>query len=342
MTASAAQDDDTVRKPTGKKGDGDAKDNDQPLPASRVHKPVLWHQQSAIASLDLLAGQGGEKHAPRPPFTFLEESKSGTNPKFDAEDADGKKWRVKLGDEARPEVAASRLLWAVGYYANDDYLLPSAAVAGIKMKRGGGGVKNGVVSDARFARKPGGQKKIGIWEWRDNPFSGTRELNGLRVMMAVLNNWDLKDVNNSVYSDSKTGEQVFLVSDVGATFGSNGLAFSKAHAKGNVDSFKGSKFITSTTATTVSFGTPSAPTTVLLASFGTSAKSYAMRKDLEWIGNDVPIADARWMGGMLQQLSHRQLEDAFRAAHFPDDAIQEYVTVVESRIQELKQLTPKL
>ncbi len=132
-------------------------------------------------------------------------------------------------------------------------------------------------------------------------------------MMAVLNNWDLKDVNNSVYSDSKTGEQVFLVSDVGATFGSNGLAFSKAHAKGNVDSFKGSKFITSTTATTVSFGTPSAPTTVLLASFGTSAKSYAMRKDLEWIGNDVPIADARWMGGMLQQLSHKQLEDAFRA-----------------------------
>ena len=247
-----------------------------------------------------------------------------------------------MGEEARPEVVASRLLWAMGYYANDDYVLPTATIDGIQMKRGGGSVKDSVVTDARFARKPGSQKKIGIWEWRDNPFSGTRELNGLRVMMAVLNNWDLKDVNNSVYSDSKTGEQIFLVSDVGATFGSNGLEFSKSNAKGNVNSFKNSKFVTRTTATTVSFGTPSAPKAVLLTSFGTSVLSYATRKDLEWIGRDVPLPDARWMGSLLAQLSHRQLEDAFRAGHFPDDAVQEYVRIVESRIQELQHLSPKL
>ena len=32
-------------------------------------------------------------------------------------DAKGVKWSVKLGIEARPEVAASRLVWAVGYLA---------------------------------------------------------------------------------------------------------------------------------------------------------------------------------------------------------------------------------
>ena len=37
------------------------------------------------------------------------------------------KWRVKLGVEARPETVASRLVWAVGYYANEDYFLPESA-----------------------------------------------------------------------------------------------------------------------------------------------------------------------------------------------------------------------
>ena len=51
-----------------------------------------------------------------------------------------------------------------------------------------------------FERKPDGEEKVGIWRWKDNPFTGRREFNGLRVMMAVMNNWDLKDVNNAVYS----------------------------------------------------------------------------------------------------------------------------------------------
>ena len=319
-----------------------AASTDIPLPAAKVKQPVLWTEPKAIGSLDLYAGQGGEKHAPKPPFTFVQEDKNGTNPKFDVTDADRKKWRVKLGDESRPEVVASRLLWAMGYFANDDYVLPAATVAGLKMKRGAELVKGQTVENARFARKPGGQKKIAIWEWRTNPFVGQREFNGLRVMMAVLNNWDLKDVNNAVYSDTHTGHQLFLVSDVGATFGSNGLEFSKSNAKGNVETYKGSKFITKVKADSVSFGTPSAPKAVLLASFGTSGLSYMMRKNLEWIGHDIPIQDARWMGSLLAQLSHQQLIDAFRAGNFSTAATTEYVSTLESRIRELKELSPKL
>ena len=75
-------------------------------------------------------------------------------------------------------------------------------------------------------------------------------------MMAVLNNWDLKDVNNAVYTNKKTGHQTFLVSDIGATFATNSLETSRAKDKGNVNNYVDSKFITSTTATTVDFGTP--------------------------------------------------------------------------------------
>ena len=148
---------------------------------------------------------------------------------------------------------------AFGYYANDDYLLHVATIQGLDMKRGANLVHNGnQVIDARFERKPGKQTKIATWEWKNNPFSNTREFNGLRVMMAVLNNWDLKDVNNSVYSDEKTGKQVFLVNDIGATFATNQIS-TRAKDKGNVESYKKSKFITKVEHGSVSFGTPKPP-----------------------------------------------------------------------------------
>jgi hypothetical protein len=59
---------------------------------------------------------------------------------------------------------------------------------------------------------------------------------------------------------------------------------------------------------------------------------------MEWIGKNIPLSDARWMGSQLKQLSHQQLVDAFRAGHFPEDQIEEYVKVVEGRIEELAAL----
>jgi hypothetical protein len=319
-------------------GKSEKDDNDRPVNAAELHNITLWHNPGNISSLDLLYGQGGQKGVPAPPFTFESEDMNGTNPKFDARDAKDHKWRVKLGPEARPEVVASRLLWATGYYVNDDYVLASADIQGIHMKRDRGMIHNGQVTEARFARKPSGQKKIGIWKWKENPFMDTREFNGLRVMMAVMNNWDLKDVNNAVFEDSKTGKDIFLTSDIGATFGTNGLSWTNARSKGSIDSFKDSKFITKTTDTTVSFGTPKPPTARLIESFGLGAKDYANRAGMEWIGRDVPIKDARWIASLLKQLSHQQLVDAFRAGHFPPDQIDAYVQLVESRIQELSSL----
>jgi hypothetical protein len=313
-------------------------DDDQPIKGDHVHNPVLWTNPGNIAARDLFYGQGGEKHQPKPPFTFLREDMHGSNPKFDARDADGKKWRVKLGEEARPEVVASRLLWAVGYFANDDYLLPETTVQGLKMRRKSPSAKGDQITFARFARKPGGQDKIGIWEWKDNPFTGTREFNGLRVMMAVMNNWDLKDDNNSVYRDDKNDRQIFLANDVGAAFGTNGLSWTRARSKGNIDSFKESKFITRLTDTEVDFATPAAPKALLAESVGFGAIPYVERAKLDWIGKNIPRSDARWIGSLLAQLTHKQLVDAFRAGNFPPDVIDMYVALLESRIAELKAL----
>jgi hypothetical protein len=105
-----------------------------------------------------------------------------------------------------------------------------------------------------------------------------------------------------------------------------------------VESFEDSKFITRKTETEVDFATPKAPTAVLIETVGTAVKPYQDRKGMEWIGKNIPIADARWMGSQLKQLSHKQLVDAFRAGHFPEDQIAKFVGIVEGRINELAAL----
>jgi hypothetical protein len=321
-------------KRPGKQTSEQRRDNDKPVDAARLHNPVLWHDPGAISALDLYDGQGGTDGQPVAPFKFEEEDMHGTNPKFDTRDANSTKWRVKLGDEARPEVVASRLLWAVGYFVNDDYVIASARVEGLRLERGEKLAKGEQIEEARFEKKPDQQKKIGTWSWKENPFTGTREFNGLRVMMAVMNNWDLKDVNNAVYLDKSSDRDIFLTSDIGATFGTNGLSWTRDRSKGDVDTFQRSKFITHQAESTVDFGTPAAPAKVLAV----KAKQYQMRRDLEWIGKDIPTADARWIGSLLKQLTHEQLVDAFRAGHFPADEIDRYVETVEERIQELSAL----
>src|SRR6185437_279882 len=246
-------------------------ENHKPISSSEVHNAVLWHDPGDISSKDLVYGQGGEDGQPKPPFTFLGEKKHDSNPKFDVRDVNGHSWRVKLGAEARPEIVASRLLWAVGYFTENDYVI-----------------------NARFARKPDGEKRIASWKWKENPFFGTREFNGLRVMMAVLNSWDLKTENNAVYSDKETGRQLFLVSDTGASFGTNSTRMKNENGKGNVRKYAESRFITHQTDTEVSFGTPAPPTVLLMESAGLLAPLYFKRLGYDWIGDDIPRADARW------------------------------------------------
>jgi hypothetical protein len=319
--------------------DDEKKDDHKAIAPDRIHNPVLWHDPGDIAAKDLFYGSGGEKNQPRPPFTFLGERKHDSNPKFDARDADSHKWRVKLGAEARPEVAASRLLWAVGYYTDDDYLLPSATIPNLHLHHTAHSVQAGdVVIDALFRRKPHGEKRIAAWAWKQNPFFGTREFNGLRVMMALLNSWDLKTENNAVYSGPESDQQFFLVTDIGASFGTNSVRIKNANGKGDAEQYAKSRFITHTTATTVSFATPAPATTLLLESGGLLAPLYFRRERYLWIGRDIPRADARWIGSLLGQLSHQQLVDAFRAGHFSQQQIDLYVSVLEQRIAALKAL----
>jgi hypothetical protein len=316
----------------------DSASKHDPIRPDEIHHPVLWHDPGDIASLDLFHGQGGTEGEPQPPFTFLGEDHSESSPKFDARDAHGRKWRGKLGLEVNAEIAVSRLLWAVGYFVEDDYYLATATLPGIHMRRGKQYVHGDQIIAARFARKPDGQKKIAVWKWKSNPFIGTREFNGLRVMIALVNSWDLKDDNNSVYEDKKNDRQLFLVSDTGSSLGRNGLHFVNSLSKNNLPAYEKSKFITHATADSVDFAAPAPSPSLLLETLGFGIKQYLRREHMLWIGRHIPRKDARWIGSLLGQLSHQQLADAFRAAGYTPDEVEGFTRVVESRIRQLNAL----
>ena len=169
-------------------------------------------------------------------------------------------------------------------------------------------------ANVRLKKTPKGFKKAGEWKWKENPFINSRELNGLRTLMAVLNNWDLKDENNAVIK-SEDGTTAYIVSDLGATFGTDHLVGSHEVAKGNLASYGKSKFITHKSAEAVSFGTPGKPS----LKFALDPKDGIGRVGMEWIGRDIPVADAHWMGELLGQLTPAQIRDAFRSGGFGAD-----------------------
>jgi hypothetical protein len=288
---------------------------------------LLWSDPSNWESRNLFYGRGGKAHEPHGSFTFEKEDLDGSNPKFSVRDGDGVRWKVKLGLEARPETVATRLVWAAGYSVNEDYFVPEIKIDGMPAHLHRGQKLIGPGGAARNVRlKREGEKKIGIWQWDKVGFAGSREWNGLRVLMALIGNWDLKDVNNSVYREGL--QSVYMVSDLGASFGSAGVSWPISRAKDNLTSYSHSKFIRRIGPDTIDFEVPARPAFVRIV----DPRAYFERIRLEHLGRNVPRADARWLGQLLARLAPGQIQDAFRAAGYSPQESQAFVGLLEHRI----------
>jgi hypothetical protein len=300
-----------------------------------LERPTLWIEPSDIKARNLYFGPGGAAGQPRGPFTFVAEDDGGTSPKFEVRDGDGDKWKVKLGPEAQPETVATRLLWAVGFVSNENYFIAEPEIKGLpRLKRGQEFVNGDEVKAARLQRNKYG-RKIGKWSWRHNPFKGTREFNGLRVMMALLSNWDLKDENNAILEEHKNpGHSLYEVTDLGASFGRSGKSYGDKMTKHNFAAYRRSKFISKTTKDYVDFAFPTHPP--FLYVFNLPFFIGKMRN--HWIGKHIPRDDARWIGSKLALLSDEQIQDAFRAGGYSPEEVAQYADAVEDRIAQLGEL----
>jgi hypothetical protein len=294
----------------------------------------IWEDPGDPVSLDLIYGAGGKAHAPDPAgtYTFVKEDLLETSPKFEVIDGRGVEWKVKLGQEPQSETASTRLLWAAGYFVDEDYYLPELMVKGLTtLRRGQEFVSaGGMVHGARLERKPTTVKKLGDWDWFENPFLGTRELNGLRVMMSLLNNWDLKQVNNSIYAVD--GERHYEVSDAGATFGNTGNALTRSKAVPK--EYEDSKFIAKTTPAFMDFVLHSRP----FFMGAIEPNNYRERTRMEDITKHIPRADAKWLGHRLSMLTDDQIRNAFRAAGYGAGDVEALTKTVRQRFTALDAL----
>jgi hypothetical protein len=306
----------------------------------RAARPVIWQDPGDIASRNLWYGPGSPRSVPVPPFTFLKEDKSGESPKFEVKDGRGVKWVVKLGEEAQAETVSTRLVWAAGYFAEEAYYFKRARIRRLpKLSRGREFVQaRGIVRGARFEPRRDGVIRGNKWGWNKNPFADTAELDGLKVIMILLNNFDARAENNSILymRNGRSVEARYTVTDLGATLGKAG-GLGGTRTKNNLRDFLSTRFVMGVEDGAVTFDYDTRPTglgvlTVVYPPyyFGQVKKEKSMR--------GIPVEHARWIGGYLSQLTGNQLHDAFRAAGYDSETTNGYVTSLLQRINQLKEL----
>jgi hypothetical protein len=283
--------------------------------------PVLWQEPTDISTRNLLLGPGGEEMKPDISHVVYEKSPTteGYSVKWDVRDGAGKKWVVKVGNEAQPETVATRLVWAAGYPTEINYLVPCVKIENApKPRKNVKRCEGDGYANARFEARPEEQKRLDSWSWDKNPFAGTKELAGLVVMMALLNNWDLKDLNNKIIyapGEGGQGELRYVISDLGATFGKTGGPIS--HSRNEPEKYIKTGFVNKVEGNRVKFDY-----------HGKMGKLF----------DNVTIEQAKWIGDILAQLSEEQVKDAFRAANYPPEEVEGLTQEVLGRINALHSL----
>ncbi len=307
-------------------------------PTIPAGKPVAWRDPGDISALDLATGPCSAERAPAPPFTFVEEVTLGTSPKIKVKDARGTTWNVKMGEEAQAETVATRLVWAMGYFAEENYYFDRVEVANLpkQLARGQQYVQGNSVRGVRFEPRRG-EERSATWYWEQNPLVGTREFNGLKVLMALLANYDIREENNLILAGTdEQGQPVarYIVSDIGATLGKVGGLGGK-RSKNNLADYSAAKFVLGVENGFVKFDFKTKPkgfgffASVFKPGYG---KSQANK---EKVMSNIPVEDARWMGTQLARLSDAQLGDAFRAAGYDRATADGFVAAIRGRINQL-------
>jgi hypothetical protein len=292
----------------------------------------LWREAAAAITADW--------KAPRPPFTFVQEDMDGDSPKFSVTDAEGTRWQVKLGAEAQTEAAAVRILTQIGYFAEETHFLDQARVAGVERQtRGREFISGDTVRHARFEARRETVRRGDVWDWARNPFVGTTELDALRALMVIFNNYDARTDNNRIIDvrDTTRQETLYIVADVGASFGHVG-GLGGMRSKGNLEGYRSSPFIERVADGRVYFAYRTRPqgwarALFVLNPFYTSGELKKQRDMAQ-----VPVTAARWLAQRLSALPPGTVRDAFDDAGYSPEVAAGFAEVMIARINELSRL----
>jgi hypothetical protein len=248
--------------------------------------PVLWRAPEDIEQRNLLLGAGGEAMKPDiSRLTFIEQKTGGYSTKYRVRDAKGNEWIAKIGREAQPDTAANRLLWALGYETEIAYLVPKVKIEG-----------KGEYENVRLEARP--------------------EFKALKILMVMINNWDMKDDNNEILATrgdtTGEGELRYIISDLGGTFGKTGGIISRSRNKPS--DYVKANFIKKVNGDVIDFHYG-----------GKNQKLFS----------NLTVADASWLSNWLKRLSDEQIKDAFRAANYTPEEVDVLAKAFRERANDL-------
>ncbi len=300
----------------------------RPILATR-HR--VWHDLHTADANDLRYGPGGESNVPVPPFEFVEEVMSGSHPCVSVRDAGGRLWRVKWGAEAKPEAFCVRFAAACGYFAEVTHYVARGTIGGVTtLARARGSVgEDGAFTDARFELEDRSVRMFfdeHSWAWNDNPFVGTRQLDGLKIVVMLLSNWDCKD-RRDVSRGSNTAifehrispfasEARYLITDWGGAMGKWGTNV-VSRGRWDVDGFEGQTpaFISGVHDEVVDFG-------------------YQGQRTAE-LARGIPLGHVRWFHAQARRITERALREGLLASGATEDEAARFARALIERIAAL-------
>jgi hypothetical protein len=296
----------------------------------RSVQALIWRDRGDVTTLDLAAGPGGTHNVPQPPFTFLEEHLTGSQPCVSVRDARGRKWRVKWGDEVNSETLATRLAWAAGYFVEINYYVGAGRIEGARdLQRAASCIDAACAfKDARFELDEQGVTKHfeeHSWAWNDNPFVGSHELNGLKVVMMWLSNWDAKDVrdvargsNTAIFEHSLASgmrEAHYLITDWGGALGRWGSVVRRGRWDCHGFAAETSAFVLGVDGEYVRFG-------------------YSGQRTAD-IADGIRLADVRWLLRALGGLTVEQIAAAVSASGGTPEEAEVFSRALRARLDAL-------
>ena len=277
-------------------------------PLTPAQMAELWSPPEP--NRNLFWGVGGTRLAPDPEATYkvLDVKRTGFSMGMTVEGPGARKWSAKLPPEAPTEVVASRILWGLGYHQPPIYYVGRWNAEGAP--------EPNPQLPARFREsKPDlhGLDSAASWSYYQNPFVGTKELNGLLVLQVMLGNSDLKDEQNALYTLTQPFEGAsrwYVARDLGQSLGRTGVLDAP---RGDPKVFEETPFIKGMVGQRVRF-------------------DYRGRHGR--LVDEMTIADVRWICEKLHRLTDTQWDEAFRAGGYAPEVANRFIRRFKQKIEE--------
>lgn len=278
-----------------------------PMPPGAPH---MWQDRGELTPARCFWGVASDRsdpaaRLPQPPFShFVQDvTPNAYSPKCKCTDANGVKWTVKFGKEVHADTVGTRLAWALGYAADEEYNVQSGVIQGVTSGTSLGKAKGWVKSDGSFVNArfkihddtvphvtdASGEDKI--WDEAVNPGVPAEQLAGLKILDVMVHNWDAQPKNCKIIRmNSANGpEDWYTMSDWGESFGQKPGAW-------NLNAYsQESAFIKDVSAGVVNLHFADA----------ISAQTLDHSR--------IPLSGAQWFRGQLAKLTDDDLRACFNA-----------------------------